>query len=77
MTQREKELLGRIYGCVNRLGTLGPRNPADIAGLARADRLVQQNAKQIAMAISSLGFGDFQDCAETLDDVEAAIGVRR
>jgi hypothetical protein len=77
VTRKEKELLGRIYGCVNRISALGPRNPADIAGLSRADLQISRYVPRLASAISNLGFGDLDGCAEDLDDAEAGLGVRR
>jgi hypothetical protein len=77
VTHAEKVLLARVYRCVGRLGTLGPRNPADIGGLARADVTIGRVAPKIASAISSLGFGDLDDCGGYLDDAEAALAPRR
>lgn len=76
MTGDERQLLARIHDCVSRLGTVGPRNPSDIAGLARADRLVSREAPQLALAISHLGFGELNDASDQLDRVEQALGVR-
>jgi hypothetical protein len=72
VTKREKELLARIYGDVQRLATVGPRNPADIRALARADKFVAQQAPVVASAISNLGFGDFEQCVEDLDRFDVA-----
>jgi hypothetical protein len=76
MTQREKVILGRVYDCVRRLGTLGPKNPADIGALSRADRLASQAAPNLAMAISHLGYGDLREAEDELTHVEQQLGVR-
>lgn len=77
MNQREKEILVRVYRCVGRLGTVGPRNPADIAGLAKADRLIDKAAPDVASAISCLGFGDYADAEDYLAAAERALDMSR
>lgn len=75
MNQREVILFRRVYRCVSRLGTVGPRNPADIGGLAKADLLVSRAAPDIASAISCIGFRDYADAEGYLASAEDLLGV--
>lgn len=76
MTQREKDLLVRIYECVATMSGLRPTNPADINAISHNLRISTEAASPLHRAISSLGFGDYQECAEYLDWAEAILARR-
>lgn len=77
MNQRERELLARVYACVDKVAAAQARNPADIKTIVNIGQEVRAGAKSLALAVSCLGFGDYTDCAEYLDEAEATLGVNR
>jgi hypothetical protein len=76
MKQKEKELLERIYDCTRTMGTLRPSNPADIRAISHNLKISTEASRELRDAISSLGFGDYQDCAEYLDSAAEILGRR-
>jgi hypothetical protein len=74
--QREKDLLVRVYECVGTMSGLQPKNPADINAISHNLKISTDAASSLHRAISCLGFGDFQDCAEILDRAEEILESR-
>jgi hypothetical protein len=75
MTQREKELLSGIYDCAKTLGTLTPKNPMDLQAIAHNLSISVKGADQLTYAISALGFGDHESCAEYIAECKAVLSV--
>lgn len=75
MTQRERELLGEIYDCANTLASLTPKNPADIQAITHNLSIATRGSDLLATAISALGFGDHEPCAEYIAEAKAVLGV--
>lgn len=75
MNQREKVLLARVHRCVDRAAGLGPMNPADIENVVLAHRRQKEAGRYTALALSCLGYGDLEDCAEYLDCAEQVLKI--
>lgn len=76
MNQRERDLMSRIYGSVGTIGGLTPSNPADIRAISHNLKIATEGAGALRMAISCLGYGDYGDAAEYLDDAESILARR-
>lgn len=67
MTKRERELLVGIFEVTNTIGSLTPQNPADLKAITHNLPTATRAAKATASAISNLGYGDFDLCADYID----------
>jgi hypothetical protein len=75
MNRREAPLLIRLQDCLNRMSGLYPSNPADLkAKLIAHDQLTRASG-QLMLAVSCVGFRDYEDAAERLDRAERILGV--
>lgn len=74
---KERAVLKRVYGCVNRMTAFGPTNPCDIEGLARTVPAVQKASISILHALSDLMYGDFENAHDAIADAEKLLGVQK
>lgn len=75
--QRERNLLARVYGCLCVIEGLPPTNPMDTARVAGGLRKASEASRCLALAVSEIGFTDYELAAETLDRAEEILGMKR
>lgn len=75
MNSADKQILARLYGCVQEMTRFAPSNPADIGRHVKASQVLRERGRDVAMVISMLGYGDYEDCRETLAMLEGDLGL--
>jgi hypothetical protein len=76
VNQRERDLMARIHDGVSTIGALTPSNPMDIRAISHNLGIATKGAKRLKHAISNLGYGDYDLCAEELDEAEHILSRR-
>lgn len=72
MNKRERLLLGKIYGQLNDMGALTPRNPADGLAVSINLRASVKMAKCLRAAVEHLVAGELEIAEEYVADAAAA-----
>ena len=76
LNKQERDLLDRVYECLNRLTGLQPLNPADIKRISENLKTCTSVAKALMPALFDLKIRDYEGAGEYLDDAERIIRER-
>lgn len=73
MTKRERELIAKIYGHLNTMGSLTPANPADVRAVSINLRTSTRMAKALQMALYHTAAGEYPAAEEYIAEAQAAL----
>jgi hypothetical protein len=70
-------LMYRLYEDVAYLASFAPSNPADVARLSAASRLMIETARHLQLAILAINYNEEIEAAEHLSNMEQIMGKTR
>jgi hypothetical protein len=76
MDRRERRQFARIERCLIAICDLGPSNPADLKAIVQAWRQSREVAGSLWRAIESIGYGEWAEADEHLNDAERNLPER-
>lgn len=77
MNNHERQLISRVQDCLHRMANMSPSNSCDTKRIfARFPALVGAS-RSLYLAISQIGFRDYDDASRTLDEAEEIISSAR
>lgn len=74
MNFNERPLLARLQDCLNTMTGLGPTNPCDLKAVLQAYDVYRAATRELFLAMTCIGFGDYTDAAERLQNAERVLG---
>lgn len=73
MTQRERELFGRVQVCIGAITNLCPSNHASLARKVIVSDCMASAGRSLYHAIACIGFGDMAEASQLLSEAEAFV----
>jgi len=75
LSKRDRDFIDRLDGALRVIGSLRPRNPADIAAIFHNNKIATEAARKLTAAIGCFRSGDDIGLAEHLDAADAILAV--
>jgi hypothetical protein len=76
VNQRDRQVLGEIYDCLNAVTGLAPLNPANVAVIAKAARDASLTAGYLMYSVECLRRGEHVEALEYTADARRALGLK-